>query len=246
MVDKTGDTASAETLREDVERLRADMAAIAKTLKNMGAEGGEQGLRAGARTGLNGRRARRQQAANNVGRRIEERPLTAVLTAFIPRRDPWRPDEPPLAVHRAARHECVGLAPAGAGRRRRRRGAAPGSDRIGLPVGALYLGLSTYAGPAWAALITGVLCLVVGGIVVLIGWLVLHSRTAPGPRRDRKPTEPPDVVRLALTMGESLGEELQVLAKRNRYGMLGAALVAGFALGASPKLRRSLRDLLDT
>jgi len=112
----------------------------------------------------------------------------------------------------------------------------------GFMVAALYLGLSTHAGPAWAAVITGMLCLVGAGIVALIGWLVLQSAQ----RKDRRDERALDVVRLALTMGESLGEELQVVAKRNRYGMLGAALVAGFALGASPKLRRSLRDLLDT
>lgn len=82
MADKTGDTASAEALREDIERLRADMAAIAKTLKTMGAEGGnrvyervrEQAARA---------RGEAEEAASNVGRQIEERPLTAVLTALI-------------------------------------------------------------------------------------------------------------------------------------------------------------------
>ena len=82
MADKTTDTASAETLREEVERLRADMAAIAKTLRDMGAEGGgkvyermrEQAARA---------KGEAEQAASTVGRQIEERPLTAVLTAFI-------------------------------------------------------------------------------------------------------------------------------------------------------------------
>lgn len=40
MADKNADTATAETLREEIEWLRADMAAIAGTLKDMGVEAG--------------------------------------------------------------------------------------------------------------------------------------------------------------------------------------------------------------
>ena len=112
----------------------------------------------------------------------------------------------------------------------------------GFLVGALYLNLATYAGPAGAALITGVLCLAVGGIVLLIGWLVLRSAA----RRDRRGRKPTDAAGLALALGEALGGDLQSLAKNHRYAMIGAALAAGFAVGVSPKLRRSLRSLLDT
>jgi len=112
----------------------------------------------------------------------------------------------------------------------------------GFLVGALYLNLATYAGPAGAALITGVLCLAVGGIVLLIGWLVLRSATQRD-TRDRKPT---DAAGLALALGEALGGDMQSLAKNHPYAMIGAALAAGFAVGVSPKLRRSLRSLLDT
>jgi hypothetical protein len=113
----------------------------------------------------------------------------------------------------------------------------------GFLVAALYLNLATYAGPTRAALITGVLCLAVGCIVLLIGWLVLRSATRSDGRRDRKPT---DAAGLALALGEAVGGDLQSLAKNHRYAMIGAALAAGFAVGVSPKLRRALRSLLDT
>ena len=112
----------------------------------------------------------------------------------------------------------------------------------GFLVAALYLNLATYAGPTRAALVTGVLCLAVGCIVLLIGWLVLRSATR-SDGRDRKPT---DAAGLALALGEAVGGDLQSLAKNHRYAMIGAALAAGFAVGVSPKLRRALRSLLDT
>jgi energy-converting hydrogenase Eha subunit C len=112
----------------------------------------------------------------------------------------------------------------------------------GFLVAALYLNLATYAGPTGAAAITGVLCLAVGGIVLLIGWLVLRSAA----RRDGRDRKPTDAAGLALALGEALGGDLQSLAKNHRYAMIGAALAAGFAVGVSPKLRRALRSLLDT
>jgi len=82
MVAKEADTASAETLNEEIKRLRADMAAIAKTLKDMGAEGGSK-VYGRVREQAERVKGEAEQAANAVGQRIEERPLTAVLTAFI-------------------------------------------------------------------------------------------------------------------------------------------------------------------
>jgi ElaB/YqjD/DUF883 family membrane-anchored ribosome-binding protein len=82
MATKEAETASAETLNEEIKRLRADMAAIAKTLKDMGAEGGSR-VYGRVRDQAERVRGEAEQAANAVGQRIEERPLTAVLTAFI-------------------------------------------------------------------------------------------------------------------------------------------------------------------
>jgi hypothetical protein len=112
----------------------------------------------------------------------------------------------------------------------------------GFLVAALYMVLATETGPTGAALITSVICLGGAGIVATIGWLVLRSSA----RRDGEDHGKPDAVKLALAVGEALGGDLQSLAKNHRYAMIGAALVAGFAVGVSPKLRRSLRSLLDT
>jgi len=82
MATKDAETASAETLNEEIKRLRADMAAIAKTLKDMGAESGSR-VYGRVRDQAERVKGEAEQAANAVGQRIEERPLTAVLTAFI-------------------------------------------------------------------------------------------------------------------------------------------------------------------
>ena len=82
MVTKDAETASAETLNEEIKRLRADMAAIAKPLKDMGAESGSR-VYGRVRDQAERVKGEAEQAANAVGQRIEERPLTAVLTAFI-------------------------------------------------------------------------------------------------------------------------------------------------------------------
>ncbi len=112
----------------------------------------------------------------------------------------------------------------------------------GFLVAALYMVLATATGPTGAALITSVICIGGAGIVALIGWLVLRSAS----RQDKPKDSAPDAAKLAMAMGEALGGDLQSLAKNHRYGMIGAALAAGFAVGVSPKLRRSLRSLLDS
>ena len=111
----------------------------------------------------------------------------------------------------------------------------------GFLVAALYLSLASDLGPIGAALISGVICLACAGLVSLIGWLVLRSSA----RWDKPDEKAPDVFKIALAVGEALGGDLNSLAKNHRYGIVGAALIAGFAVGVSPKLRRSLRGLLD-
>ncbi len=82
MVDKNADAATAETLREEIERLRADMAAIAGTLKDMGAEGGSK-VYGRVREQAERAKGEAEHAATAVGKQIEERPLTSVITAFL-------------------------------------------------------------------------------------------------------------------------------------------------------------------
>jgi ElaB/YqjD/DUF883 family membrane-anchored ribosome-binding protein len=81
MADQDAETASAEALREEIKQLRSDMAAIARTLKDMGAEEGK--IYEGLRDSVERAKGEAEQAATTLGRQIEERPLTAVVAAFI-------------------------------------------------------------------------------------------------------------------------------------------------------------------
>ena len=112
---------------------------------------------------------------------------------------------------------------------------------LGFMVAALYMVLATNMEPPGAALITGAICIAGAGLLSLIGWLFLRSM-AP---RETHEQSAPDAVKMAMAIGDALGGDLQTLAKRHRLGLVGAALAAGFALGVSPKLRRSLLNFLD-
>jgi ElaB/YqjD/DUF883 family membrane-anchored ribosome-binding protein len=82
MAVKDADTVSSETLREEINQLRADMAAIAGTLRDMGAEGGSK-VYERVRESAERAKGEAEHAAADVGRQIKEKPLTAVLIAFI-------------------------------------------------------------------------------------------------------------------------------------------------------------------
>ena len=82
MADKTEARGDNDTLHEQVEHLRADLAAIAKTLHEVGGE------RAGAayarvREMAEHHGGRIGRGARSVTHEIEERPLIAVLGAFV-------------------------------------------------------------------------------------------------------------------------------------------------------------------
>lgn len=73
---------STETLRAEMEQLRGDMAAIAKTLKALGVEGGNDVYERFRQTAGKAK-GEAEDAVTAVGLRIEERPLTAVFISFI-------------------------------------------------------------------------------------------------------------------------------------------------------------------
>lgn len=82
MAEKTETGAENESLRDEVERLRADLGAIGKTLHDIGsARGGTAYSRLRDTAGHAGERIGR--TAHVVGHEIEERPFIAVLAAFV-------------------------------------------------------------------------------------------------------------------------------------------------------------------
>jgi hypothetical protein len=105
---------------------------------------------------------------------------------------------------------------------------------------ALYFGLCGYFSPPIAALLTGVSGLVLALLVIVAGRMVARGI---GRSARRQGAAAPGG--LAADLGMLAGERAASLARSHPGGTLAASLAAGFAVGASPNLRRLLRELLE-
>jgi hypothetical protein len=103
---------------------------------------------------------------------------------------------------------------------------------------ALYLLLLALVVPPAAALLTGILVLVAALLLIAI------ARAATRPRRRREPSPSFEAAEDAAGLGTELGRKIRGLADAHASGGLLAALVAGFAVGVSPKLRAFLQAIL--
>jgi hypothetical protein len=104
---------------------------------------------------------------------------------------------------------------------------------------ALYLLLLQYVMAPAAALLTGVLILLLA--LALIGIMRLATRRR---SRPREPSPSLEAAESAAGLGTEIGRKIRGLTEANASGGLIAALVAGFAVGMSPKLRAFLQAIL--
>jgi cytochrome c biogenesis protein CcdA len=111
---------------------------------------------------------------------------------------------------------------------------------IGFFALALYQFLAENMDPALAALATGV--------IILLGAMVLvyASKFLGRKRKKRRVLDDPSLAACesAAALGNVLGQKLRGYAEAHGNSTLWASLAAGFAVGASPKLRGFLRDIL--
>lgn len=107
---------------------------------------------------------------------------------------------------------------------------------IGFLCLALYLSLLQYLLPPGAALATAGAAFVVAALLVLAG-RVIGTMT-----KSRR--RPRDEGMATAALGELFGREFSTRAAAHPHATLFASLLAGFAVGVSPDLRRLLRDLL--
>lgn len=106
---------------------------------------------------------------------------------------------------------------------------------------AIYLAFLNVLAPAVAAAVTGVV--VIAAAALLVGIVRLALR----PRRRRRPAAgipSLEECETAAEAGSELGRKIRGIAAASSGGGLLAALVAGFAVGLSPKLRAFLQALL--
>src|SRR5262245_33233417 len=96
---------------------------------------------------------------------------------------------------------------------------------------ALDLWLAEHMSPAAAAIVTGVAVLALAGALVAFTQMGNSRRRPSYGASDRAARE------TVAQLGGELGQRLLGLADTHKPGALLAALVAGFAVGVSPKLR---------
>jgi hypothetical protein len=117
---------------------------------------------------------------------------------------------------------------------------------LGFLFGAAYLALAEIVSPARAALATGVAALVFAGLIVMGGRL-LSRRSAGDARRRAHGDAEEDAVnaeKIAGEMGALLATQMASLVRGHKRSTLTVSLLAGFAVGASPRLRKHLLDIV--
>jgi hypothetical protein len=107
---------------------------------------------------------------------------------------------------------------------------------LALLVAADYFAFELILSPPLAALAAAGTALLFCALTVVLGKLALNSAR----RRQKREFQQ----RLTMILSEVFGVELLDLLGGRPSRVIGAALVAGLALGFSPALRRALRDLL--
>ena len=105
-----------------------------------------------------------------------------------------------------------------------------------LMIAAEYFAFAMILSPPLAALAAAGTALIFCVIAVVVGKLILSRMK----KRARKNLH----ARIAVIMGEIFGADLGGIAERNPARALAAALIGGFAIGFSPKIRRAFLMLL--
>ena len=93
--------------------------------------------------------------------------------------------------------------------------------------------------PAAAAILTGIIVLLAAIL------LAVATRSIGGARRRRREAAPSlEACEDAADLGSEIGRRIRGLTEAHASGGLLAALVAGFAIGMSPRLRAFLKSIL--
>jgi divalent metal cation (Fe/Co/Zn/Cd) transporter len=108
---------------------------------------------------------------------------------------------------------------------------------------AAYLALLEIASPPLAALGAGLGALAFAILIVLVGRLPGRARRNRARRRDTD-EDAGDARTLAGELGGTLGVQLGAVTRAHTPTVLTVSLLAGVAVGASPRLRKLLLDLV--
>ena len=107
---------------------------------------------------------------------------------------------------------------------------------LGFAMVGVYFLFAQIASPAWAAFDSALAAIVFSLLVAGIALLTVRR-----PRRRRAASNPNY---LAAMVGDALGSRFRKLTSENTRASILTSFAAGFAVGASPKLRAFLFDLI--
>ena len=109
---------------------------------------------------------------------------------------------------------------------------------------ALYSGLNLVLTPPWAALGAAGVLLLVSLIIIMIGSAVSRAAARSAARARARKSNASASAKLGGELGRLLGESAFKFITDSPVRVLIGALVAGFAVGASPRLRTFLQSIL--
>jgi membrane protein implicated in regulation of membrane protease activity len=109
---------------------------------------------------------------------------------------------------------------------------------------ALYSSLSIVLTPPWAALGAAGILLLVSVVIIMIGSAVSRAAARNAARASKKKSNATATAKLGGELGRLLGENAFNFITEKPARVLIGALVAGFAVGASPRLRSFLQSIL--
>jgi hypothetical protein len=112
--------------------------------------------------------------------------------------------------------------------------------------GAIYLALADIMHPPLAALVTGAIIIVFAVAVVVVARLLAGRSGVSSLRRGQYPGagEAFDENKMAAEFGSFLGKQVHEFAGAHAPAAVVVSLAAGFAVGTSPCLRKSLESFL--
>ncbi len=109
---------------------------------------------------------------------------------------------------------------------------------------ALYLSLAPIMPAPFAALVVGLVGLVVAGVIILVARMISRRSPAGVGIGAADPSRAGDVNDIAAALGGLAARELTARTQAHPYRAFGVALLAGLAVGISPELRNILTDVL--
>jgi hypothetical protein len=103
-----------------------------------------------------------------------------------------------------------------------------------------YQALLEVAPPPLAALGTGLVALAAAVLLVAVGRAAVRGARPPAPQGEQNAGS---IEHAAAEMGGLAGAQMASLARANPLSAMAVSLLAGFAVGLSPRLRKTLLDI---